>query len=164
MELLAERYRNKIGGVLSCFHRVILTGTIPEICHQNALALYLNIRKIRFFDYPKCTKPFRDEIRQNAERLARENELEIEYIRRQRQFRKQQRIKEIISQRGNHPGLVHIFSAMESCPTFEAYYSKRNKRTTFRCTQAKCIHYYFYFIDVELGLCYLRVPTYCMSL
>jgi hypothetical protein len=92
--------------------------------------------------------------------LARENELEVEYIRRQRQFRKEQRIKEIISQRGNHPGLVHIFSAMESCPTFEAYYSKRNKRTTFRCTQAKCIHYYFYFIDEELGLCYLRVPTW----
>jgi hypothetical protein len=160
MELLTERYRDKIHGVLSCFDRVVLTGTIPEICHQSALALYLNIRKIRFFDYPKWAKPLRDEIRQNAERLAREHELEIEYIRRQRQFRKEQRIKEIISQRGPHPGLVHIFSAMESCPTFEAYYSKRKKRTTFRTTQAKCIHYYFYFIDEELGLCYLRVPTW----
>ena len=82
MELLTQRYRNKIGGVLSCFDRVILTGTIPEICHQNALALYLNIRKIRFFDYPRWAKPLRDEIRQNAERRARENGLEIEYIRR----------------------------------------------------------------------------------
>lgn len=160
MELLTERYRDKIGGVLSCFDRVVLTGTIPQICHPSALALDLNIRKIRFFDYPKWAKPLRDEIRQNAERLARENGLEIEYIRRQRQFRKEQRIKEIISQRGNHPGLVHIFSAMESCPTFEAYYSKRNNRTSFRTTQAKCLHYYFYFIDEELGLCYLRVPTW----
>lgn len=160
MELLTERYRDKIGGVLSCFDRVVLTGTIPQICHPSALALDLNIRKIRFFDYPKWAKPLRDEIRQKAERLARENGLEIEYIRRQRQFRKEQRIKEIISQRGNHPGLVHIFSAMESCPTFEAYYSKRNNRTSFRTTQAKCIHYYFYFIDEELGLCYLRVPTW----
>lgn len=27
-------------------------------------------------------------------------------------------------------------------------------------TQSKCLHYYFYFIDRELGLCYLRVPTW----
>ena len=26
--------------------------------------------------------------------------------------------------------------------------------------QSKCLHYYFYFIDKELGLCYLRVPTW----
>jgi hypothetical protein len=28
-------------------------------------------------------------------------------------------------------------------------------------TQGKCLHYYFYFIDPELGLCYLRAPTWC---
>ena len=160
MELLTERCCDKIRGVLSCFDRVVLYGTIPEICHKGAMALYLNTRKIRFFDYPRWAKPFRDEIRQNAEQLARDHGLEIEFIRRQKEFRKEQRIKEIIAQRGNHPGLVHIFSAMEHCPSFEAYYSKRNKRTTFRYTEAKCIHYYFYFIDEELGLCYLRVPTW----
>jgi len=26
--------------------------------------------------------------------------------------------------------------------------------------QSKCLHYYFYFIDKELDLCYLRVPTW----
>ena len=25
----------------------------------------------------------------------------------------------------------------------------------------KCLHYYFYFIDSALGLCYLRVPAWC---
>jgi hypothetical protein len=24
----------------------------------------------------------------------------------------------------------------------------------------RCLHYYFYFIDPELGLCHLRVPTW----
>jgi hypothetical protein len=28
-------------------------------------------------------------------------------------------------------------------------------------TRGKCLHYYFYFIDPDLGLCYLRVPTWC---
>ena len=30
-----------------------------------------------------------------------------------------------------------------------------------RPTPRKCLHYYFYFIDAELGLIYLRVPTWC---
>ena len=29
-----------------------------------------------------------------------------------------------------------------------------------KCKTTKCLHYYFYFIDAEFGLCYLRVPTW----
>jgi hypothetical protein len=29
-----------------------------------------------------------------------------------------------------------------------------------RPDSGKCLHYYFYFIDAELGLVYLRVPTW----
>ncbi|MEQ6340844.1 MAG: hypothetical protein M3A44_04115 [Gammaproteobacteria bacterium] len=32
--------------------------------------------------------------------------------------------------------------------------------TFLRSTPGKCLHYYFYFIDEEVGLCYLRVPTW----
>jgi len=29
-----------------------------------------------------------------------------------------------------------------------------------RPDDGKCLHYYFYFIDDELGLCYVRAPTW----
>lgn len=41
---------------------------------------YLNERKVRIFDYPRFAEPFRDELRENAERLAAEAGLEIELI------------------------------------------------------------------------------------
>ncbi len=81
MGLLTERHINQIKGVISCFDRVILTGTIPDICHPQALRSYMNRQKIKIFDYPKWAQPFRDEIRANAEKLAQENGLEIEFIR-----------------------------------------------------------------------------------
>src|SRR5207249_991304 len=34
-------------------------------------------------------------------------------------------------------------------------------KTYLRPDDGKCLHYYFYFIDEELGLCYVRVPTWC---
>jgi hypothetical protein len=159
MAKLTERYADRIHGVLSCFDRVVITGTIPAICHAKAMARELYRRRIRLFDYTQFTEPLRDEIRDNAERIAEEHGLEIEYIR-QRNFRKEQRIKEILRDRGEHPGLVHIFSALETCSSFRPWHDKRTHKTYLKYRRAKCLHYYFYFIDEKLGLCYMRVPTW----
>lgn len=159
MDLLTERYADKILGVLTCLDRVVITGTIPEISHAEAMTSYLYSQKIRIFDYTKFAEPLRDEIRLHAERLAQENGLEIDFIRKA-DFRKEQRIKEIIAKRGNHPGLVHIFSAMEPCPSFKPWHDKKTGKTFLKYTDGKCLHYYFYFLHEDLGLCYLRVPTW----
>ncbi len=159
MAMLIERYASKIRGVLSCFDRVVITGTLPDICYADAMSSYLRSKGIRIFDYTQLVEPLRDEIRLRAEELAQKNGLEIEFIRK-KDFRKEDRIKKIIAKRGDHPGLVHIFSAMEPCPSFKPWHDKKTGKTFLRGTEAKCIHYYFYFILEELGLCYLRVPTW----
>ncbi len=148
-----------IAGVLSCFDRVVITGTLPEICHARAMEEHLRSQNIRLFDYPRWAEPFREELRANAERLAKEHGLEIDFIRR-KDFRKEERIKAIVRERGDHPGLVHIFSAMEPCPSFRPWHDKSSGQTFFKSNESKCLHYYFYFIDPALGLCYLRVPTW----
>lgn len=156
---LTERYADKILGVLSSFDRVVITGTIPQICYADAMARELRFRGFRIFDYTQFAEPLRDEIRENAERLARDNGLEIEFIRR-RNFRKEQRVKAILEKRGERPGLVHIFSAMEACASFRPWHDKKTGKTFLRSRRARCLHYYFYFVDEKLGLCYLRVPTW----
>lgn len=159
MALFTDRHADKIRGDLSCFDRVVITGTIPGICYAGGMSSFLRAAGVRIFDYPKWAEPLREEIRVNAERLAMENGLQVEFIR-QNNFRKEERIKEIVSQRGDHPGLVHIFSAMEPCGSYRAWHDKKTGQTYLRPTKAKCLHYYFYFIDPDLGLCYLRVPTW----
>ena len=37
--------------------------------------------------------------------------------------RKEARIKEVLGTRGDHPGLVHVLSAMEACPSYRPWYS-----------------------------------------
>ena len=76
-------------------------------------------------------------------------------------FRKEERIKEILKERGSHPGLMHIFSAMETCTSYKPWHDKTTGKTSLKYDSGKCLHYYFYFIDKEYGLCYLRVPTWC---
>ena len=160
MELLTERYADKISGVLSCFDRVVIQGTLPTFCHAQGMAAFLSYKKIRIFDYPRFAEPLRDALRENAQRVASENGLEIEFIRKNN-FRKEKRIQEILEVRGAHPGLVHIFSAMEPCHTYKAWHDKQTHKTFLKPDNGKCLHYYFYFIDEEFGLGYVRVPTWC---
>jgi len=159
MSMLTERYAGKIRGILSCFDRVVITGTLPDICYADAMSSHLRSKGIRIFDYTQFVEPLRDEIRVRAEALAQKNGLEIEFIRK-KDFRKEERIKQIIARRGDHPGLVHVFSAMEPCPSFKPWHDKKTGKTFLRGETAKCLHYYFYFILEDLGLCYLRVPTW----
>lgn len=49
---------------------------------------------------------------------------------------------------------------MEQCNTYKPWHDKTTGKTFPKFDQSKCLHYYFYFIDKELGLCYLRVPTW----
>ena len=105
-------------------------------------------------------EPLREELRQNAERLAAEAGLEIEFIRRHGDFRKEARVQEILAQRGELPGLVHVFSAIEQCPSYRPWYDKPSHTACLKRTSGKYLHYYVYFIDPEVGLCYVRVPTW----
>lgn len=113
------------------------------------------------FDYPTFAHPHRDTLRATAESIAAEAGVEIEYIRKSKAFRKEKRIQSVLKERGDHPGLVHIFSAMESCSTYQPWHDKRTHKTYLKSRVGKCLHYYFYFIDEQLGLCYMRVPTWC---
>ncbi len=159
-KLLTEKYADDLHGVLNCYDRVIITGHVQQWCYAQAMTSYLYQHEIRIFDYTKFVEPLRESVRANAEVIANENGVTIEFVRRSKRFRKEKRIKQILKERGNHPGLVHIFSAMESCPAYRPWHDKPTGKTYVKTTSGKCLHYYFYFIDEDLGLCYLRIPTW----
>jgi hypothetical protein len=158
--LMTERHAKQIAGTLSCYDRMIVQGTLPVFCYAEGMTAYLSKREIRIFDFTQFAMPLTNAIKANAEAVAAANGIQIDYVRK-KTFRKEDRVKEAIKQRGTHPGLVWIFSALEPCTTYQPWYDKKNGRTYLRYDDGKCLHYYFYFIDEELGLCYLRVPTWC---
>lgn len=133
---------------------------MPEISYGKGMTKYMYQNEVRIFDYPKFAEPFKEKIRANAERIAKENGVEIEFIRKSG-VRKESIISEKIEKRGNHSGIVHIISVMETCNTFKPWHDKTTGKTFLKSDTSKCLHYYFYFIDEQVGLGYVRVPTWC---
>lgn len=133
---------------------------MPEISYSRGMTNYMYQNNVRIFDYPKFAEPFKETIRANAERVAKEHGVEIEFIRKAG-VRKESIISEKIEKRGNNPGIVHIISAMETCNTYKPWHDKTTGKTFLKPDTSKCLHYYFYFIDEQVGLGYVRVPTWC---
>src|SRR5688572_30319753 len=101
MANLIDRHRDQIEGVLSCYDRVVIRGTLPSVCYAKAMATTLDARGIRLFDYPKqFAEPLRDVIRAHATRVAADAGIEVEYIKKPTTYRKEDRIREILADRG----------------------------------------------------------------
>jgi len=159
VQSLTERYDDRIAGVLSCYDRVVITGTLPVICYAEGMTRFLYALGIRIFDYPQFAQTLRDRVRDRAASLASEAGVSIEHITKSH-IRKEEIVARVLAHRGDHPGLVHIISAMEACDSYRPWHDKATGKTFVRPDSGKCLHYYFYFMDAGLGLIYLRVPTW----
>jgi hypothetical protein len=120
---------------------------------------FLYANQVRIFDYARFAEPLRERVREQAACLAAQAGATIEHITKSH-IRKEAVVAKVLEQRGEHPGLVHVISAMEACDTYRPWHDKQTHRTYVRADSGKCLHYYFYFMDAELGLVYLRVPTW----
>ena len=86
--MITERYKERIVGIISCYDRIIIQDTLHRWCYDQGMSAFLYSQGIRMFDYPRFAQGLRDEIRQNAERIAEEQDLHIEFIRKIKAFRK----------------------------------------------------------------------------
>ena len=154
-----DRYDDRISGVLSCYDRMVITGTLPGVCYADGMTRYLYANGIRIFDYPQFAMELRDRVRDGAASLAAEAGITIEHITKSH-IRKEAIVARVLEQRGEHPGPVHILSAMEACDSYRPWHDKGTGKTFVRPDSGKCLHYYFYFLDAAFGLIYLRVPTW----
>src|SRR5947209_11039910 len=68
---LTERYDDRIARVLSCYDRVVVTGTLPTVCYAGGMTKFLYAIGVRIFDYPQFASTLRDRVRERAASLAR---------------------------------------------------------------------------------------------
>jgi hypothetical protein len=137
-ELLSERYRAELDGVLSCYDRLVIAGSLQPFCYARGMTRYLYQHGIRIFDDAHFAAPLRERIRANAEALAEAHGVKIEFIRKQ-DFRKENCIQQILKARGEAPGLVHVFGALEACAAYRPWHDKATGKTYLRSDFSKCI-------------------------
>lgn len=157
--IITETHKENIAGVLNCYDRINIKCTAGTFGYADGMGIFFNIINRRCFDFHKVFEPVTKEIVKNAERIAAENNMEIEYINNVKAFRKDDKIADILSERGDSEGLIKIYSQLETCKTYRPWTDKKSGKTYFKNDSTKRLHYYFYFMDRLLGLCFVKIPT-----
>ena len=157
--LLTERYKDQISGTIGCYDRVMLRGTPGGLSYAEGMTSFFYARDWKIFDFANIFKPITENIIDNIKKTAAEQGVDIEYVRKAGVFRKEDKVAKILEIRGNKVGLVHIFSQLELCNTYDPWHNKETHKTYFKPAQTKRLVYYIYFMDKTLGLCYIKVPT-----
>lgn len=157
--LINEVHKDKILGSIFCYDRININATAGTFGYADGMTSFFYANGFKIFDFHKIFEPVTNDIVKNAEKIANDNNLEIEFVRKTKAFRKDDKIDAIIKNRGNHEGMVHIFSQLETHNSYSPWRDKTTGRCYFRNDSTKCLTYYFYFIDKFFGLCFLKVPT-----
>jgi hypothetical protein len=150
------KFTSLIVAVLSCFDRVIFKGYLP-LTNGPALEGFVDhVLKIKRCDFMAFAEEQSEALVDFAKRMAREAGAEYRYL--QGFHRKDKRVDEILRQRPILEGLVCVFCCMECCPSFRLVRGKDRPRLVNARRQQRVL--YFYFLDPDLGLIYIRLTTW----
>lgn len=155
-----KKFSNIIAGTISCFDRIIISGSLSKWGYAESMGFHLNQYGVKIKEYAEFAKKQNDSVRQAVESVATSKNITIEHIRKPNHFDKEKNIQKILLERGTQEGIVHIYTSMEICDAYEPKFDKLNHKAYLKPRTTKCLHYYIYFIDKFLGLCFLRIPTW----
>lgn len=157
--MFTDKYRDDIFGTNSCFDRVVVSGSLVPISYVEGLSRFLSANKILFKEFQAHAKSLAQLLKEHAQSLAEDAHAPYIYLN-DGKTRKETLVKSFIEERGEHPGLVAVLSALEVSGSFDIFKNRERHKLELVSRPRKCLHFYFYFIDAELGLCYFRVQSY----
>jgi hypothetical protein len=152
----ASKFSKLIAGTLSCFDRVIFKGHLMRLCHVGGLTAWvdqdLHLRRKDFMPWAKRKS---ERIIEHAERLAREAGRPSLYL--STPVRKDEVAEGLLREHPTKEGLVCVLRCLECCPSFRLTIGRG--RPCFTPARPKCLVFYFYYLDPDLGLIHVRLPT-----
>jgi hypothetical protein len=154
-----QRFSNNILGVLHGFDRMRFRGTRRFLANVVGMMRFLWHRQILLKDFKAFAGQITKEVRQAAESSAVSQGRPIEYLH-NNDMAKEDWARQVAKQDGIEQGLIGVLKAVECCWSYEVGPNRAEKKLELRGKPSRCLHYYHYFMDAEVGLVYVRLQTW----
>src|SRR5262249_40209919 len=150
-----QKHADQITGVLSCFDRLIFKGYLP-VSYPRGMEGFLQHHGILLKNFRTFALEQSALVKAHACQLA--EQAGRPFLPLQHKIRKEESPRRLIHEDHLMEGLVCVFAVQEMCPSFKIAYGKG--RPCLRRSYPRCLVLYFYYLDTELGLLHLRLPTW----
>jgi hypothetical protein len=150
------KFAASIIATLSCFDRVIFKGHLPffDEAHLNRFVDgTLRMRRADFLDFLEDKSEI---LVTHGKQLAAQQQAPYHYL--QGKHRKEDLVQQTIRERRLTEGLVCVLCCQETCRTVKLRYGNGRPRLVFAARPQRVLYYYF--LDPNFGLLYLRIQTW----
>jgi hypothetical protein len=157
-------HQDRVVGKLTCFDRLVFKGHLTRLYQPGGLKGFLDRQGVLLKHFGLYAKWLSETVKQHAQQAAAEAGRPYLYLEqthtRRRGLSKEELAREIAERDGVSEGLVCVLAAVEPCSSFELYRNRETCRLELRRRRRKCLHFYYYFLDRELGFCHVRVQSW----
>jgi hypothetical protein len=159
MNTFLQKHRSSVTGYLSGFDRLVLRGSLRALYGRPVMEQYLRCRNVLMKDFGKHVHAVTGQLKQATELMAETSDRPILYLP-STQISKESKAREVMEQDGIQEGLICILSCVEPCQTFDVYRNRETRTLDLVSRMRKCLHYYHYWIDPEIGFMHGRIQTW----
>lgn len=159
MQSFVQRHASEIKGVLSGFDRMRFRGTLRWLSSEKGMMSFLGIIRVLLKHFNDWAQLHTERIRDATARLAESEHRRVVYLA-SSQTSKEETALKIAARDGIREGLIAVLSCVEPCRSFRVGPNRAKRRLELRYGPMKCLHYYFYLLDRQLGLMHLRLQTW----
>jgi hypothetical protein len=159
MKTFIQRFVTNILGVLHGFDRIRFRGTRRFLANVAGMMGYLWQRQVLLKDFKAFAGNITAQVRQAAEESAVSQGRPIEYLHNSA-MQKEEWARQVAKRDGIQQGLIGVLKEVECCWSYEVGPNRAAKKLELRGKPSKCLHYYHYFMDPEVGLTYVRLQTW----
>jgi len=156
VELFLHHHKSDVIGVLEGLDRVMFKGTLRSICHDCGMDRFLGANGILYKDFAGFAQGLSNQLRQQAEAVAQQNGRPYLYLN-SSGLRKDHLVRQMLQEDQIEEGLICVLACVEPCKSFAVV---GRGRLSVKLMERKCLHYYYYFMDRELGLMHVRIQSW----
>jgi hypothetical protein len=159
MNSFIQKHAKVVMGVLSGFDRLVLRGTLRDLFRVYVMERYLWFNQVLLKDFGRHVEGVTERIKQATVTMAQARNRPLRYLP-SAQTSKEDVAREIAKKDGVTSGLICVLSCVEPCSSFEVYRNRETKKLDLERRIRKCLHYYHYWIDPEIGFMNARIQTW----
>jgi hypothetical protein len=143
---------------------MIFKGHLTMFYPKGAFARFLNRQGVLLKEFKPYVEGVSQQIKRHSEELAQQAGRPFRYLEMAMTTRngqgKEELAKQIAEEAHITEGLICVFSTLEPCSTFTVRGNWQTQRLEVVRRNSKCLHFYFYYLDAELGFMHIRLQSW----
>ena len=159
MNSFVQKHSSVVTGDLSGFDRLLLRGTLRSLYGIPVMTQYLRCRNVLMKDFSKHVQQVSERVKRATVAVAQSADRPVVYLP-STLTSKEEKAREIMRKEEIQEGLICILSCVEPCQTFSVRSNRATKMLDLVSERRKCLHYYHYWVDPEMGFMHGRLQTW----